>query len=205
LNSKIGKDLLLACEPKGLRGLCYYDAGERSFYTKDKPVLHPDDLKGLKIRTQQSPMAISMVNTLGGSATPIPWGELYTALQQGVVDGAENNEPSLYTSLHFEVAKFYSLNEHTMIPDVLLISTRQWESLKPNQQQFLQQAADESVVKQRQLWRAFVEEAMDDMKAKGLKVYTPDKAPFMALAEEMYQQFEGSEIGELAKRIREVQ
>jgi len=100
LNSKIGKDLLLACEPKGLRGLCYYDAGERSFYTKDKPVLHPDDLKGLKIRTQQSPMAISMVNTLGGSATPIPWGELYTALQQGVVDGHITAPPEFFLLVH---------------------------------------------------------------------------------------------------------
>lgn len=204
-NSDIGKNLLTACEIKGVRGLCYYDAGARSFYTKDKPILHPDDLKGLKIRTQQSPMAIELVNTLGGSATPIPWGELYTALQQGVVDGAENNEPSLYTSRHYEVAKHYSLNEHTMVPDVLLISARQWHDLTPSQQEILQQAADESVVKQRQLWADFVKKSMDDMISKGLKVYHPDKAPFMERAQAMYKQFEGTEIGELVKQIQEVQ
>lgn len=204
-NSEIGKELLLACESKGLRGLCFYDAGARSFYTKDKPIMHPDDLKGLKIRTQQSPMAIQMVKALGGSATPIPWGELYTALQQGVVDGAENNEPSLYTSLHFEVAKHYSLDEHTMVPDVLLISTLQWNALSDSHKVYLQQAADESVIYQRKLWKEFVEKSMQDMKSKGLHVYYPDKAPFMERAREMYKDFEGTEIGELAKRIQEVE
>ena len=204
-NSDVGRELLVACEPKGLRGLCYYDAGARSFYTKPKPILHPDDLRGLKIRTQQSPMAIQMVNVLGGSATPISWGELYTALQQGVVDGAENNEPSLFTSMHYEVAKHYSLNEHTMVPDILLISTIQWEHLSDFHQKVLQEAADESVIYQRKLWAEFVEKAMADMKAKGLQVYQPDKAPFMERAQEMYKSFEGTEIGDLAKKIQEVQ
>ena len=205
LNGHIGRELLLACEPKGVRGLCYYDAGARSFYTKSKPILRPDDLKGLKIRTQQSPMAIEIIKVLGGSATPIPWGELYTALQQGVVDGAENNEPSLYTSMHYEVAKEYSLDEHTMVPDILLISTIQWENLSDFHKRVLQEAADESVVYQRTLWAAFVEKAMAEMKAKGLHVYYPDKAPFMEQAKKMYKTFEGTEIGDLAKRIQEVE
>ncbi len=201
----IGKELLVAGESKGLRGLCFYDAGARSFYTKNKPILHPDDLKGLKIRVQQSPMAIKMVDVLGGSATPIPWGELYTALQQGVVDGAENNEPSLYTSRHYEVAKYYSLDEHTMVPDVLLISTLQWNDLSDFHKKALQEAADESAPYQRKLWAEFVQKAMEDMKSKGLHVYKPDKAPFMERAQKMYKDFEGTEIGELAKRIQEVQ
>ncbi len=201
----IGKELLVEGESKGLRGLCYYDAGARSFYTKSKPILHPDDLKGLKIRVQQSPMAIKMVDALGGSATPIPWGELYTALQQGVVDGAENNEPSLYTSRHYEVAKHYSRDEHTMVPDVLLISTLQWKELSDEHKRVLQEAADDSVPFQRKLWAEFVQEAMDDMKSKGLQVYTPDKKPFMERAQAMYAGFEGTEIGDLAKRIQEVQ
>ncbi len=204
-NSEIGNELLLACEPKGLRGLCFYDAGARSFYTKEKPILHPDDLKGLKIRTQQSPMAIQMVTALGGSATPIPWGELYTALQQGVVDGAENNEPSLYTSMHYEVAKHYSFNEHTMVPDVLLISTLQWNSLSDSHKKVLQEAADASVVKQRELWAAFIADAMVDMKSKGLNVYHPDKAPFLEKAQSVYKAFEGTEVGDLAKRIQEIE
>jgi tripartite ATP-independent transporter DctP family solute receptor len=201
----IGKELLVESSAKGLRGLCYYDAGARSFYTKSKPILHPDSLKGLKIRVQQSPMAIKMVDVLGGSATPIPWGELYTALQQGVVDGAENNEPSLYTSRHYEVAKHYSLDEHTMVPDVLLISTLQWNGLGESHKKILQEAADESVPHQRKLWADFVEKSMDEMMAKGLTVYTPDKAPFMERAQGMYKEFEGTEIGNLAKRIQEVQ
>jgi len=201
----IGKELLVAGSSKGLRGLCYYDAGARSFYTKSKPILHPDDLKGLKIRVQQSPMAIKMVDALGGSATPIPWGELYTALQQGVVDGAENNAPSLYTSRHYEVAKYYSLDEHTMVPDVLLISTLQWNDLSERHKQILQEAADESVPYQRKLWAEFVHKAMDDMTSKGLQVFEPDKGPFMERAQEMYKEFEGTEIGDLAKRIQEVQ
>ncbi|RQW03913.1 TRAP transporter substrate-binding protein [candidate division KSB1 bacterium] len=205
LNSAIGKELLVACAPKGLRGLCYYDAGARSFYTVKAPVLHPDDLKGLKIRTQQSPMAVDLVRALGGSATPISWGELYTALQQGVVDGAENNEPSLYTSLHYEVAKHYSLDEHTMVPDVLLISTLQWEELTPDHQTILQRAADESVVYQRQLWAEFVRLSMEEMQSKGLQVYHPDKAPFKERTQQMYDAIEGTEIGELVKRIQEVQ
>ncbi|MDZ7371123.1 MAG: TRAP transporter substrate-binding protein [candidate division KSB1 bacterium] len=203
--SEIGRKLLLAGESKGMRGLCYYDAGARSFYTKQRPILHPDDLKGLKIRVQLSPMAIQMIDVLGGSATPIPWGELYTALQQGVVDGAENNAPSLYTSRHYEVAKYYSLDEHTMVPDILLISTLVWNDLSPFHQQVLQEAADESVDYQRQVWKEFVQEAMEKMIAAGLQVFHPDKKPFMERAQAMYQAFEGTEIGELARRIREVE
>lgn len=204
-NSPIGKELLLACEPKGLRGLCFYDAGARSFYTIDRPILHPDSLAGLKIRTQQSPMAIDMVRVLGGSATPIPWGELYTALQQGVVDGAENNAPSLFTSRHYEVAKHYSFDEHTMVPDILLISTLVWNSLSDEHQRMLQEAADESVDHQRKLWKAFVEKSMNEMKQAGLQVYYPDKEPFMERAQAMYQTYEGTEIGDLAQRIQEVE
>lgn len=203
--SEIGRKLLLAGESKGMRGLCYYDAGARSFYTKQRPILHPDDLKGLKIRVQLSPMAIQMIDVLGGSATPIPWGELYTALQQGVVDGAENNAPSLYTSRHYEVAKYYSLDEHTMVPDILLISTLVWNDLSPFHQRVLQEAADESVDYQRQVWKEFVQEAMEKMIAAGLQVFHPDKKPFMERAQAMYKAYEGTEVGELARRIREVE
>ncbi len=203
--SELGRRLLLAGESKGMRGLCYYDAGARSFYTKARPILHPDDLKGLKIRVQLSPMAIQMVNVLGGSATPIPWGELYTALQQGVVDGAENNEPSLFTSRHYEVAKHYSLDQHTMVPDILLISTLVWNDLSPFHQEVLQEAADESVDYQRQVWKEFVKQAMETMIAQGLQVYYPDKRPFMERAQTMYQLYEGTEIGELVRQIQEIE
>jgi tripartite ATP-independent transporter DctP family solute receptor len=110
LDSEIGRDILLDGQDFWLRGLTFYDSGSRSFYTKDKPIMHPDDLRGLKIRVMPSPSAVNMMRAMGGSPTPISWGELYTALQGGVVDGAENNPPSFYLSHHFEVCRYYSLN-----------------------------------------------------------------------------------------------
>jgi len=120
-DSEVGANLLLKGEKYRLRGLTFYDAGSRSFYMKENPINSPEDLVGKKIRVQKSNMAVAMVNDLGGAPTPISWGELYTALQQGVVDGAENNPPSFYTSKHFEICKFFSLDEHTSVPDVLLM------------------------------------------------------------------------------------
>ena len=204
-NGPIGKEILASGEKQNLKGLIYYDAGARSFYTKNKPILKPDDLKGLKIRTQQSPMAIKMVRAMGGSATPIAWGELYTALQSGVVDGAENNPPSLYTSNHYEVCKYYSLDEHTMVPDVVLINTKRWNSMPDSMKIILKEAAEESVPYQRKLWKEFVDDCMQKMQAAGLQVFYPDKAPFKEKSRTLWQEFEGTKIGELAKRIEEVQ
>jgi len=205
LSGPVGKEILQSGESKGLKGLVYYDAGARSFYTKSKPILKPSDLKGLKIRTQQSPMAMEMIKALGGSATPISWGELYTALQSGVVDGAENNPPSLYTSNHYEVAKYYSLDEHTMVPDVVLINTKKWNSLPDTLKSVLQQVAEESVEYQKKLWKDYVQECMQIMESKGLKVYHPDKTPFKEMSRSLWDKYADTRIGELAKRIEEVQ
>lgn len=205
LDGPIGKKILASGERIKLKGLVYYDAGSRSFYTRSKPILHPDDLAGLKIRTQQSPMAMKMVEVLGGSATPISWGELYTSLQQGVVDGAENNEPSLFTSNHYEVCKYYCLDEHTSVPDVVVVNTNIWNSLSDVHKKALLEAAEESVPFQRKLWAEFVKESMDKMIAAGLKVYHPDKKPFKERAQKLWQDFEGTIVGELAKEIQEVQ
>ncbi|MCK6613321.1 MAG: TRAP transporter substrate-binding protein [Ignavibacteriaceae bacterium] len=176
--SELGKNLLTSTEKYWLRGLCYYDAGSRSFYTKDKPILSPDDLKSLKIRVQESPTSVKMVNALGGSATPIAWGELYTALQQGVVDGAENNPPSFFLSRHYEVCKHYSLDEHTSVPDVLLISTVIWDDLTDQEKEWIQSAADESYIYQKKLWKEATEEALMEVQKAGVKIYYPDKTPF---------------------------
>lgn len=204
LAGPIGKELLRAGERVGLHGLCYYDSGSRSFYTVGKPVLSPSDVKGMKIRVMQSPMAMDLIKTLGGAPTPIAWGELYTALQQGMVDGAENNEPSLSTSRHYEVAKYYSLDEHTSIPDVLVMSKQAWDRLSPQQQAWLTEAAEDSVPIERKLWQEQVEQSMAEIKAAGVTVFHPDKEPFVEAAAPMYAQFEGKPLGELAKRIREV-
>lgn len=205
LNGPIGKKILASGERIKLKGLVYYDAGSRSFYTTRKPILSPDDLSGLKIRTQQSPMAIKLIAALGGSATPISWGELYTSLQQGVVDGAENNPPSLFTSNHYEVCKHYSMDEHMSVPDVVLVSTKVWMKLSEQHKTALMEAAEESVDYQRKLWEEFVKESMDKMVAAGLKVYYPDKAPFKERVRKMWQKFDGTIIGDLAKEIQAVQ
>ncbi len=205
LNGPIGEKILASGEKIKLKGLVYYDAGSRSFYTTRKPILKPDDLSGLKIRTQQSPMAIKLIDALGGSATPISWGELYTSLQQGVVDGAENNPPSLFTSNHYEVCKYYSLDQHTSIPDVVLISTQVWMKLSEQHKTALMEAAEESVDYERKRWEEFVKESMDKMVAAGLQVYHPDKAPFKERVQKMWQEFDGTVIGDLAKEIQAIQ
>lgn len=203
--SRLGKELLESTEKYWLRGLCYYDAGNRSFYTKDKPILRPDDLKGLKIRTQESPTSVKLVNSLGGSATPISWGELYTALQQGVVDGAENNPPSFYLSKHYEVCKYYSLDEHTAVPDVLLISTVIWDDLSVQEKIWIQQAADESYHYQKELWQIATKEALDEVQKAGVKIYYPDKNPFNEKVQPLIDEFNSQpEIYELIQKIKEI-
>ena len=202
LDGKIGEDMLTEGEPYWLRGLTYYDAGSRSFYS-NKPIDTPGDLKGMKIRVQASNTAIAMINAFGGAATPISTGEIYTALQQGVVDGAENNPPTFYLARHYEVAKNYSLNEHTMVPDILLISTKVWEDLTPQQQQWLQEAADESAVVQRKLWQEAEEEALREVKKAGVTVTHPDKEPFAKIVEPLYETYKNEpEVYTLIQRIR---
>jgi tripartite ATP-independent transporter DctP family solute receptor len=203
-NGPVGKKLLLAGESKRLRGLCYYDAGARSFYAK-KPILAPSDLTGLKIRVQSSIMSIKMVQAMGGSPTPIPWGELYTALDQGVVDGAENNTPSFRTSRHYEVCKYYSLDEHTRLPDILIISARVWDRLTPEQQRILQEAVDESVEYQRKIWAEAEEADLKIVQEGGAEILRPDKAPFRESVRSVWKEFEGTEIGTLIQQIQEVQ
>ncbi len=205
LEGEIGKELLMSAEGRFLRGLCYYDAGSRSFYTKDKPILSPDDLSGMKIRTQESLTSVKMVNMLGGSATPIAWGELYTALQQGVVDGAENNPPTFYLSRHYEVCKYYALDEHTSVPDVLLISTVIWNDLSEEQQQIIQEAADESATFQKKLWQEATQRALTEVQKAGVEVIDPDKEPFVEKVAPLYDEYRQSPVVYgLIQRIREV-
>jgi tripartite ATP-independent transporter DctP family solute receptor len=204
LNGPIGREILAAPESKFMRGLCYYDSGSRSFYTK-RPIRTPDDLKGLKIRVQESPMAFALIRALGASATPIAFGELYTALQQGVVDGAENNPPSFHLARHYEVCKFYALDEHTSVPDVVLVSTHFWRSLSAQQQTWLQEAADESAVYQRSLWAKSTAESLAAIAEAGVEIIRPDKAAFAARSAALHEKArEDSVVGPLDRRIAEV-
>lgn len=190
LDGKIGKDLLHGATDFKLYGLGFYDAGSRSFYTKERMIEVPGDLGGLKIRVMKSNTAVNMVNALGGTPTPISYGELYTALQQGVVDGAENNPPSFYTSKHYEICKYYSLDEHTTIPDVLLISTDAWNKLNEQEQKWLQIAADKSIKYQRILWAASEKESLEKVQAAGVEISRPDKKKFQEQVSSLYQAYE---------------
>jgi tripartite ATP-independent transporter DctP family solute receptor len=206
LEGEIGRLLLLDSQQFWLRGLAYYDAGSRSFYTKERPIEHPDDLIGLKIRTLESATQVRMVNELGGSATPISWGELYTALQQGIVDGAENNPPSFHTSRHYEVCGFYSLDEHTSIPDVLLISTIIWETLTEQEREWLTESAWDSAQLQKSLWREAEELAFRTVEAAGVVITRPDKTPFIEQIEPLYESYrETPEVYALIQQIRAVE
>lgn len=206
LQGEIGRELLLDPQKYLLRGLCYYDSGKRSFYTKDKPIESPADLAGLKIRVMESNTASNMVKSFGGSPTPVSYGELYTALQQGIVDGAENNPPSLYTSKHYEVCKYYSLDEHTALPDVMIVSTKVWESLNEQEQQWLQDAADESAVYEYKIWAESTEESLRELEKAGVTISYPDKEPFRKAVEPMYEQLKKDqpEIYKIVETIRAV-
>jgi len=189
LEGDVGKSILEKGEKFWLRGLCYYDAGSRSFYTSKKAIRTPEDLKGLKIRVMNNQMAINMVNALGGSATPMAYGELYTAIQQGVVDGAENNPPSFVSSNHYEISKYYTLDQHSSVPDVLLISTKFWEKLNLEEKIWVQDAANESAQKQKKFWSDSVEESMRVAKEYGVEVILPEKSLFQGKAKSVLEDF----------------
>jgi tripartite ATP-independent transporter DctP family solute receptor len=203
----IGQRILDSSIPYRIVSLCFYDAGNRSFYTTNRPIRTPEDLAGLSIRVQESASAIRMVNTLGGSATPISWGELYTALQQGVVQGAENNPPSFFLSRHYEVSKYYTLNEHTAQPDIMLMSGYTWENrLTEAQRAIVMQAARESVVYQRRLWKIATENALNAVREAGVEVIIPDRQPFMTASEPIYDRIrqQNPDLYSLIIEIREV-
>lgn len=184
----VGKEIMDSTKEKGFFALSAYVAGTRSFYAK-KPITKPEDLKGLKIRVQASPTTIKMIELMGGSPTPISFGEVYTAMQQGVVDGAENNVPSWVQTRHIEIAKVFSEDEHASIPDFLVISTKTWDKLTPEQQQILAKAATDSQVYQQKLWDKIDADTRAQAKAMGGEIVKVDKAPFRAAVQPLFDDF----------------
>jgi tripartite ATP-independent transporter DctP family solute receptor len=209
LDGEVGQDLLDALStndagsPSGLVGLGYYDAGSRSFYTT-RPVTKPADLKGLKIRVQQDPVAEATVKSMGASAVAMAFGELYTALKQGGVDGAENNPPSFLSSRHFEICKHYILDEHSSVPDVLIGSSRLWESLDEVERGWVREAVKRSSLFQRELWAEESERAIEAVKAGGVTVLEADKGPFREAAEGVNAEYATGTRGEMVERIKAV-
>ncbi|MEM6830567.1 MAG: TRAP transporter substrate-binding protein DctP, partial [Bacteroidota bacterium] len=175
-------------------GLCFYDAGSRSFYTRNRPIQSAKDVEGLKIRVMKSITANKMIKEMEGSPVPISWGELYTALQQGVVDGAENNPPSFQLSRHYEICKFYSLDKHTAIPDVLIMSTIVWDRLSPQEQDWIETSALESVVAQRAFWREAEAESLRIIKEAGVEVIEPDLTSFQDATRNIVNEFSEDEL-----------
>lgn len=206
MDGPIGDEILKSFEPHGMVGLAFYDSGARSFYNSKRPVTKLEDLKGLKIRVQQSDMFIALVSALGANATPMPFGEVYSALQTGVIDGAENNWPSYESTRHFEVSKHYSLTEHSMTPEVLVMSKRSWDRLSAADQAIVRAAAKESVAKMRELWEAREKTAEAAVKAKGAMITQVDKKPFIDAMKPVYDRFvTDAKLKDLLARIQAVQ
>lgn len=204
LSSDIGDDILAASEDKGFIGLTYYIEGARSFYA-NKEIRSPADLKGMKIRVQPSPSAIRMVELLGGNPTPIAWGELYSALQQGVVDGAENNPMALTSARHGEVSKVYSDDGHTMIPSVVMISTKTWGELSADQQAALRTAAKDSMQFHREQWDTMSAAAVEQAKSElGVKFIEVEKGPFIEAVLPMHEEAAAKSkvVADLIARIK---
>jgi len=159
LQSEIGEGILEGLKDAGIVGLTWYDAGARSFYTADKKVTSPEDLEGLRIRVQESQLMMDMVEALGASPTPIAWGEVYSALQTGVVDAGENNYPGWYYNSHHEVAPNFVEDEHNRIPELIIMSKITWDKLSAEDQKIIKQAAVDSTEVQREAWDKRTEEA----------------------------------------------
>src|SRR5688572_18913695 len=189
LDGPIGDEILKACESQGYIGLAFYDAGARSIYTTKKPVKSLADAKGMKIRVQQSDLWVSLLQAMGANATPMPYGEVYTALKTGLVDGAENNWPSYDTAKHFEVAKFYSMTEHSMAPEMLLMSKKVWDTLTPDEQKIFRDAAKESVPYMRKLWDEKEKKSRDLVLKAGAQEIQVDKKSFQDAMKPVYDKF----------------
>jgi tripartite ATP-independent transporter DctP family solute receptor len=206
LDGEIGSGLLDTLsnndsgQPSGIRGLCYLDAGSRNFYSQ-QPIKSPHDVRGKKFRVMSDPIAMDMVQALGGSPAPIPFGELYTSLKQGVVDGAENNPPSYVTSRHFEICRHFTFDHHARIPDLLVISDKIWKSLTTEEQGWLRQAAQEASRFQRNLWESETEKAIKAMKAEGVSIHEVDLEAFRTRTRSVRQRHGIGPLGDLMRSI----
>lgn len=189
LDGEIGQGINDSLAQYNLIGLGYWEAGSRNFYTTKKPIKSVEDMKGMKIRVQQSDVAIKMVELLGAAATPMSYGEVYQGLQTGVIDGAENDFVSYYTSGHYEVAKYFSLDGHMAPPAMLLMSKQSWEQLSENQKKAIQEAAEEARSWQRQAMQDFQDESRKKVEAAGCEIFTVEPKDFQAAVSSIYDMY----------------
>ena len=188
LDGAIGDEILKSCESAGYVGLAFYDSGARSIYAK-KAIKTVADAKGLKIRVQQSDLWVALVGAMGANATPMPYGEVYTGLKTGLIDAAENNIPSFDTAKHVEAVKVYSKTEHSMAPEILLMSKLVWDKLPANEQAMVRQAAKESVAVERHAWDEQEAKSLARIKAAGAEIVEVDKRSFQAVMGPVYDKF----------------
>lgn len=204
MDGPIGDDIAAAFGKADLAGLAFYDSGSRSFYNSKKPINSIDDIDGMSFRVMQSDIFVSMVDALGGDATPMAYGEVYSAIETGVIDGAENNWPSFDSSGHFEVAPYYTLDQHLIVPEVLVISQKSMDGLSAEDQQLVRQAAKDSVPFMRELWAAREAESEQRMVDAGVKIVRDiDKTPFIEAMVPVYEKFVTTDtLRSLVERIQ---
>ncbi|WP_395025183.1 TRAP transporter substrate-binding protein [Comamonas odontotermitis] len=206
LDGPVGEEILKACEKQGFVGLGFYDSGARSMFTAKRPVKSLADMKGMKVRVQQSDLWVSMLEAMGANATPMPMGEVYTGLKTGLIDAAENNYPTYESSRSFEVAKYFTKTEHSMAPEILLFSKRTFDKLSPEEQGWIRQAAKESVPYMRKQWAEREAKSLAIVKAGGAEIIEIDKAPFQAAMKPVYDKFiTDAKLKDLVKRTQETQ
>jgi len=207
IDGPIGQELLDKVSNNAntrLIGLAWMDAGARSVYDTKKPIKSIDDLKGLKMRVMGNPMFVDMMNALGGNGVAMGYDQVFSALQTGVIDGAENNPPSFVFDNHYQVAKYYTLTEHLIVPEILVFSRATWDNLSKDDQALIKKLAREAQLDERELWKKVEDEAMAKMKSSGIEVDTvSDKTPFEAAVKPVWDKY-GAKYSELIKRIQAV-
>jgi tripartite ATP-independent transporter DctP family solute receptor len=204
LDGNAGEEILKSCEAAGFIGLAFYDSGARSIYAK-KPIKSVADVKGLKIRVQQSDLWVALVSAMGANATPMPYGEVYTGLKTGLIDAAENNIPSFDTAKHVEAVKFYSKTEHSMAPEILLMSKVIWDKLSKADQELIRAAAKDSVKFERQKWDEQEAKSLANVKAAGAEIVEVDKKSFQSVMGPVYDKFmTTAEMKRLVKTIQDI-
>jgi len=207
LDGPIGNEILSSFEPYGFVGLCFYDSGARSIYNSVRPVRTLEDLKGLRIRVQQSELMSEMIRALGAEPVELPYGQVLTGLATRLIDGAENNWPSFITTDHYKYAGFYSLTEHTMSPEVLVMSLKAWQSLTPDDQKLFREAAMKSSRFMREKWRDLEQRSRQQAEAAGVSVIRDfDRRPFEAAMAALYEKTQRDPAAAaLIDRIRKVE
>jgi tripartite ATP-independent transporter DctP family solute receptor len=206
MGGEVGDQVAAGFPEHGVVVLAYYDGGARSFYNSKKAINSVADMAGLKFRVIQSDVFVDMVAALGATATPMPYGEVYSAIETGVIDGAENNFPSYESAKHFEVAKNYALDEHTIVPEVFVMSKASWDKLTPEDQEIFKQAAKESMTKQYELWDARVASSRKMVEDAGSQITTPEKQGFIDAMKPVYDKYVNTpELKDLVAKIQAVQ